>query len=309
MSETSGPAWRSAPSERLARSEPSEPPERPGWPSWSEPGPGPVDVAPVPQTMVVPRRRPGWVPAAVAGLAAAVLGIGVGQLWRVVAPHVEIVKAERGFLYAPHIQPEQAMAADGWFAFLGVLAGLLAAVAAWIFLRRQRGVAVMVALVLGSLVGAWLGWWLGVHLEAARFEALAAAAPIGAHLDAPLSLRITDLDREQVWPVGLARPYVKLTGVVGAQALATAVVYTVLAGFATDPDLRPGRPEPESLSPWGEDGPAPGSGGRVDQLGPSEHPRFSTPPGLSSTPGLSNTPGLNSDRDAPPGPPNSPARP
>jgi hypothetical protein len=190
------------------------------------------------------RRRPGPLPVGLIGLVAAVLAVDVALLWLLVAPRVPILKVEQGFLYAD-AQPEQAVAADGWFAILGVVAGLLAATAAWFVLRRHRGVSVLVAIVLGSLVGAWLGWRLGVRLERAYFEALAASAPVGTLLDAPLSLRITDLDRDQWWPP-------KATGVIVAQALAAAFAYTTLAGFASDPDLRVHPPAPEDFRDPGQ---------------------------------------------------------
>lgn len=239
------------------------------------------------------RGRPMLVPAAVVAVAAAIIGVGAGLLWRLVAPHVVVVKVDRGFLYA-EAQPEQAVAADGWFAFLGVAAGLLAATVAWLGLRRRRGVVVLVALVLGSLVGAWLGWWLGIRLELSDFDALAASVPVGTRLDAPLSLRITDLDRAQWWPP-------KATGVVVAQALAAAVAYTTLAGFASDPDLSVDPPEPAELpepGPW-----------------PAVRPTYETVQGDQAPPTAPQPvpprpqPGLSSGPDGPSGPPDSPARP
>jgi len=201
------------------------------------------------------RRRRLNGPVVVVVLAAVALGVATGQVWRLVAPRVPIVKLERGFAYAEG-QPEQPVAADGWFGLLGLIAGVLAAVMAWRVLRHRRGVVVLSALVLGSLVGGWLGWWLGVGLETASFEARAAAAPGGATLDAPLSLRATGVDREHPWPFELNGWHVtpKATGVMVAQALAAAFTYTVLAAFATDPELRPNPPEP-SDDGFGEPGP------------------------------------------------------
>jgi hypothetical protein len=247
------------------------------WQSWESAGP-------VLTSETVGQRRPALVPAAVAGLAAAVLGVGAGLLWRVVAPHVAIVKVEQGFLYAD-AQPEQAVAADGWFALLGLVAGVLVALVAWFVLRRRRGVAVLVGLVLGSLVGAWLGWWLGVQLETAHFEALAAATPIGSQLDAPLSVQVTNLNPDQLSPFGSERPWIKVTGVIVAQALGAAFVYTTLAAFATDPRLRVDTRTPESIgAAWG----------------------FPTAP---DQPGPAASPWLSSGPEAPPDQTGSPARP
>src|SRR5690606_37325820 len=111
-----------------------------------------------------------------------------------------------------------------WFGLLGLIAGVLVAVLAWRLLRHRRGVVVLAALVLGSLVGGWFGWWLGVRLESAAFEARAAATPVGDRLDAPLSLRMTDLSREHPWPVEVNGDGIteRVTGVIVAQALAAA---------------------------------------------------------------------------------------
>lgn len=278
MSESSGPTWR---------------PER-------------SDLGEVLTVGGAGRRRPGLPMAVAVALATAVLGVGAALLWRLVAPHIVVIKAEQGFLYAEP-QPEQAVAADGWFAFLGVAAGLLAAILAWVGLRRHRGVVVLVALVVGSLLGAWLGWWLSIRLEMAHFEALAASVPLGGELEAPLSLRITDLDRNQTWPP-------RFTGVVVAQALAAAAVYTVLAGFAADPELRAGaRDQEPGPSWWGDDAPPPWPGVRTDQPAVStDQPGVSTDrPGVTmDRPGFGvDRPGVSSDLDGPAGPPGSPARP
>jgi hypothetical protein len=174
-----------------------------------------------------------WLPAAVAvAVAALVVGVGTGLLWRVVAPRVEIVRVQEGYIYAEP-QPEEAVAADGWFGLLGLVAGLLVALLAWALLRRHRGLPVLVGLLAGSLVGAWLGWWFAVWLDENAFRALADSAQIGAHLRAPLSLGMTGLDHDHLWPP-------KVTGVVLAQALAAAIAYTTFAGFSPDPLLRAG---------------------------------------------------------------------
>ena len=223
--------------------------------------PGDSDAGPAPTPGPPDRPRPGGrrrlgTVVVVAGLIAVALGVAAGQVWRLVAPRVPIVKLERGFAYADG-QPEQAVAADGWFGLLGIVAGVLAAVMAWQVLRHRRGVAVLTALVVGSLLGGWFGWWLGARLESAAFEARAAATPVGATLDAPLSLRVTNVDREHPWPVGIRDQRVtpNTTGVIVAQALAAAFTYTVLAAFAVDPDLRPNPPE-LSDEQLGQPGPA-----------------------------------------------------
>ncbi|MBX6748693.1 MAG: DUF2567 domain-containing protein [Micromonosporaceae bacterium] len=257
-------------------------------PWWSDAGPAPAGKLPG-------QRRPLGRPIAVAGLAAVALGVAVGQVWRLVAPRLPIVKVDQGQYFYGNAQPEQPVAAEGWLGLLGLVAGVLAAVAVWLFLRHQRGVAVLAALVLGSLVGGYLGWWIGAQLDVAQFETLAASAPVGSRLEGPLSLLVTDLNRGDLQP--------HRTAAVFAQALAAALTYTMLAGFAVDPDLRPyplDEPEegpgdafPEPLGPPLAP-PSPGLG---------SSPGLSSPPGLSWQSGISSAPGGPADPKGAPEPP------
>ena len=179
------------------------------------------------------------VAATLTALVIAVAGLGIGLLWLEIAPRLEIIKVADGFVYAS-AEPEEPIAADGVFGLLGAGVGMLVALLAWVLLRRYRGVAVLIGMVVGSLAGAWLAWWLGVRLGMAQFEAVRDTAPVGARVDAPLALRLTDLDRHQYWPP-------VLTGVVAVQALLAAATYTTLAGFSIHPGLRPlRRPRPEA---------------------------------------------------------------
>jgi hypothetical protein len=216
--------------------------------------------------------------AAGVALAVAVSGLGAGALWQAVAPRVEIVRTDRGFEYGVN-QLEKPVAADGSFLFVGLGAGVLLAALAWALLRRHRGVAVLIGLAVGSFAGAWLAWRFGIWLDDTRFESAAATAPVGAHLDAPLSLRATGLDADALWPP-------KLTGVVATQPLVAAIVYTMLAGFSSDPHLRPAsewedepedayvRPAPPPLpGTWTADGVSWDPAARPDQ------PARPAPPG------------------------------
>jgi hypothetical protein len=177
----------------------------------------------------------------IAGLSVAVvvtvLGAGVGWIWSAVAPRVAVIKADGGFYYADG-EPEQPVAADGWFVILGAIAGILLAVAAWHLLRRYRGPIILAGLAVGSLAGAMLASWVGYKIGMAQFDAVRNTAAIGAQLNAPLRLRITDLDPQRAfWSVP--------SGVIAIQALVAVGVYAVLAGFSKFIDLR-GDPVPEA---------------------------------------------------------------
>ncbi len=191
---------------------------------------GPMVGTPQPVPAEPGEGRRDLIAAILVAIVVAAAGLLVGLLWLKLAPRIEVIKVAEGFQYADS-EPEQAVAADGWFGFLGLCVGLVVAVLAWVALRRYRGIAVMVGLVVGSLVGAWLAWWLAVRLGIAEFDAARSVAPIGARLDAPLALRLTDLDRRALWPP-------KITGVVAAQALMAAATYTTLAGFSSHTSLR-----------------------------------------------------------------------
>jgi hypothetical protein len=169
---------------------------------------------------------------AAAATAVVVAGVGplLGWLWAELAPRIPIIKVDGGFVYA-EAEPEQAVAADGWFAILGTAAGVILAVLAWVVLRRYRGVTVLVALALGSFVAAALALWLGHKIGAAEFVTIRDAAAVGDRIEAPLSLRITNMDADQWW---LPKP----TGVSAVQALVAVFTYTCLAGFSSHADLR-----------------------------------------------------------------------
>jgi hypothetical protein len=184
--------------------------------------------------MPAPPKRPVDVAAMVAATVVAVivsaLGLAVGWLWAEVSPRLPIIKVDGGFIYG-EAEPEQPIAADGWFAILGAGVGLLIALLAWFLLRRYRGTAMVLGLTIGSLIAACLAWWVGYKIGMAQFDAVRNTAAVGSRLGAPLRLRLTDLNQNRPWPPAP-------TGVAAIQALVVAFVYTVLAGFSAQPDLR-----------------------------------------------------------------------
>lgn len=192
-------------------------------------------------------------PLAVAAVVAA-SGFALGWLWSELAPRIALIKVDGGFVYAES-EPEQPVAADGWFLLLGLAAGVVAGVLAWT-LRRHRGPAMLVALTLGCLGAAWIAWWFGRQIGLAELDRLRAAAPVGARVHAPLGLRITGLDSHRAW-------LPRLTGVAVAQALAAVFAYTSLAGFSRYAALRGPDPVPE-LPPAAPAGWLP----EADQFGP-----------------------------------------
>ncbi|WP_433262694.1 DUF2567 domain-containing protein [Micromonospora vinacea] len=186
-------------------------------------------------------RRPLRAVATVLGavLALAALGVPLGLLWAALAPDTPVLKTAEGAIYAEP-QPEQPIAADGWFSLLGLAFGLLVALALWFVLRRRRGPVGLLAAVLGALVAAPVAWQVGRRIGLATFDRLLATAPAGQAFSKPADLRAGGVD----WVLGvLPVPHGNLL----LPAFGAAVMYTLLAGWSRWPGLRP-EPEPGDFS-------------------------------------------------------------
>ncbi|RAO33483.1 hypothetical protein PSN13_03543 [Micromonospora saelicesensis] len=186
-------------------------------------------------------RRPLRALATVLGavLALAALGVPLGLLWAALAPDTPVLKTAEGAIYAEP-QPEQPIAADGWFSLLGLAFGLLVALALWFVLRRRRGPVGLLAAVLGTLVAAPVAWQVGRRVGLATFDRLLATAPAGQAFSKPADLRAGGVD----WLLGvLPVPHGNLL----LPAFGAAVMYTLLAGWSRWPGLRP-EPEPGEFS-------------------------------------------------------------
>ncbi|NJP35253.1 DUF2567 domain-containing protein [Micromonospora sp. HSS6-12] len=176
--------------------------------------------------------RPRVAQAVVAALGLVVLGAPLGLLWATLAPDTPVVKTAEGAIYGEP-QPEQPIAADGWFSLLGLGFGVLAAVALWFVLRRTRGPVGLVAAVLGSLGAALVAWQVGRRVGLATFERLLTSAPEGEAFGKPADLRAGGIE----WVLGvLPVPF----GNVLLPAFGAAVAYTLLAGWSRWPSLHPG---------------------------------------------------------------------
>lgn len=175
---------------------------------------------------------------AAAALVIALLGAPLGLVWAAVAPAVPVVKADGGVVGAQP-EPEQFIAADGWFTLLGLSLGALVAVAVWLVLRRYRGPAGMVAATVGMVAAAVLAWRLGREVGLAEFHRLLESAPVGTRLDKPPDLRAGGFVRV-AGLIPLPR------GVLLAPGFGVAITYTLLAGWSRHPNLRPDAAPPVS---------------------------------------------------------------
>ncbi|MEU4334160.1 DUF2567 domain-containing protein [Micromonospora lupini] len=222
--------------------------------------PGEVELAPDEP------RRPLRTVATVLGavLALAVLGAPLGLLWAVLAPDTPVLKTAEGAIYAEP-QPEQPIAADGWFSLLGLAFGVLAALALWFLLRRWRGPVGLLGAVLGTLAAAPVAWQVGRRVGLATFDRLLDSAPAGQAFTKPADLRAGGVD----WLLGVVPvPHGNLL----LPAFGAAVTYTLLAGWSRWPGLRP-EPEPAAFS-WVSAGtPAPTAAPEPPAPGAAEPPR------------------------------------
>ncbi|NLU77517.1 DUF2567 domain-containing protein [Micromonospora sp. HNM0581] len=167
------------------------------------------------------------------------LGAPLGWLWAAVAPDTPVIKSGDGAVYG-QAQPEQPVAADGWFSLLGLAFGVLAALAVWFLLRRHRGPVGLVVAAAGGLTAALVAWQVGRRVGLAGYQRLLDTEPDGTSLSKPADLRAGGIELFLgVVPV----PY----GNVLLPAFAAAVTYTLLAGWSRWPSLRP---EPEPDGAW-----------------------------------------------------------
>ncbi len=176
--------------------------------------------------------------AVAAGIAAA--GLPLGLLWMKVSPKIHLIRVEHGAAYAEPT-PEQFVADDACFIFIGLGAGLLSAFLIWGLVRRRRGPVLLAALTVGSVLAAVLAAWLGQKLGIAHYRELRDQTPIGQPLDGPALVRTSY--------VGLWWHVVpRVQGVVLAQPIAAALMYTLLAAFHPAPELTTTAPPP--VWPW-----------------------------------------------------------
>nr|WP_325048771.1 DUF2567 domain-containing protein [Micromonospora craterilacus] len=204
-----------------------------------------------------PPRRPARTAAAGAAtvLVLGLLGAPLGLLWAALAPATPVVKTADGAVYG-QAQPEQPIAADGWFSLLGLGFGVLAALAVWFVLRRHRGPVGLVVVVAGALATATVAWQVGRRVGLSTYQRLLETAPDGTTFTKPADLRAGGIDLILgVLPV----PHGNLL----LPSFGAAVAYTMLAGWSRWPSLRP-EPEPDPTwfgPPVGYPPGGPGPGG------------------------------------------------
>jgi hypothetical protein len=213
----------------------------PGWPAAEPPNGAGWPPPPTPPN----RREQLWtgLAALVAAVFALALGVPYGLLWARIAPKLPVVAVDGGRAAFGDAEPEQWVADEGWFVFLGLGFGVLAAFLVWWLGRRWRGPLLLGAVAVGAIGGGIVAWWIGHRIGLAGYQRALAAAHPGDRLLHPPALRIRELGwwRHVLPNVG---------GVLLVEAFAAAVTYTVLAGWSRYGTLRPGQQaEPAQFAP------------------------------------------------------------
>jgi hypothetical protein len=204
--------------------------------------------------------------AAVVAAWVAASGIPLGLLWYAVAPKVRLVMIG-SVPYPTDPEPEAFVADDGWFVFLGLIAGVLAGIGVWILARRHRGPLLLGGLVVGAALSSLLAAWLASRFGLAHYRDLIAHGASGTRFTRPVGLAGRRLE-----PGFGFQPWMRAAMLV--QALAAVAVYTMIASFHPSADLdaevrRPVPMWPPLSSDWTEPPalpaapapPAPGPGG------------------------------------------------
>jgi hypothetical protein len=237
-------------------------------PAGSAPWPPPPGMYPdelVPETETSRRLRPG--PALAAGaivtLVTALLGVPLGLLWTALAPSIPVIKVEGGAV-AAQPQPEEFVAADGWFSLLGLGFGVLMAIVVWLIVRRYRGPVGLVAVGLGAIGASVVAWRVGRQIGLDAYHRLLESAPVGTAFDKPPDLRGGGFE----WLYGFIP---SLHGSLLLPAFGAVVMYTLLAGWSRWPTLHP---EPEPQFSWDlAVPPAPQAAPAPPEPGAAEPPR------------------------------------
>lgn len=127
-------------------------------------------------------------------------GIPLGLLWWLVTPRPRFRVVEAGVALEQRTAGAF-IAADGWFALLGLAAGVVAAVVALARHRRRSEElpGALLGLVLGGALGSLAAWATGSALAPDDVAALAQGREVGESFEGGLRLRAPGV--LLVWPV------------------------------------------------------------------------------------------------------------
>ncbi len=117
------------------------------------------------------------------------LGIVMGVVWSLITPDLTFVVAKGGGVFATGATNDDWFSADGWFAILGVVVGVLMAAVAW-WRVRAHPVAALMGILIGGVAAALAAWWVGGFMGPDDPGSLT-HAEVGSTVVAQLGLRAT----------------------------------------------------------------------------------------------------------------------
>lgn len=133
------------------------------------------------------------------------LGAPTGLLWSALAPHAKVVINANGANFANAIT-EDFIAADGWFAAMVLVVGVLTGALAWLCVRGA-GPFVVVALAVGGLLAALVAAEVGMRPGQAALQAAAQAGRAGNYV---ANVALQSNLAVVLWPVGALASFLTL---------------------------------------------------------------------------------------------------
>jgi hypothetical protein len=118
----------------------------------------------------------------------AVLGVAAGFIWAAVAPRAVIEVLGRGSADVVNPETSAFIAADGWFALLSVIGGIVSGLAGYLIAVRRHGAIAMAGVLAGAVAAALIAKWIGQLPGQAEVDHSLALGRAGTLLQQPLAL-------------------------------------------------------------------------------------------------------------------------
>jgi hypothetical protein len=118
----------------------------------------------------------------------AVLGVAGGFLWSAVAPQAVFSVQSPGVAYVVNPETSAFIAADGWFALIGLIGGAVIGISGYLTGVRRHGPLPAAGVLGGATAAAFLAWWTGSHLGLDEFRHRLATSKPGTLLRQPTDL-------------------------------------------------------------------------------------------------------------------------
>jgi hypothetical protein len=174
------------------------------------------------------------VKAGLVAVSVAASGVLLGLAWHLVAPPLPLIKVDGDRLAYVGPEPEQPVAADGWFTILGFAFGIVAAVLVWVLVRRLRGPLQLIALTLGAAGAGYIAFLVGTNINTS-FDEWREAAQVDSIVERPAELSASNM---RLCLPFLDRCVSVRSGNLLVPALGSVIGYSLLAGWSSWPSLR-----------------------------------------------------------------------